>query len=133
MSHDKKLLTAEELLQRLPIAVSRNAFYQTVRREAIPHFKIGAKLFFDPVEVDCWLEERHVGKRRGGAVVDRMTNMPTIYETETRPHTRDEKVLSVNIYDPDRQFEKVNRLEINGRLFVSWEPVIPQPKPGNNS
>lgn len=130
----KGLLRAEELLKLLPISVSRNAFYHTVKSESIPHFKIGTKLFFDPVEVDRWLEERHVGKRRSGSVfADGISNMPTIYETETVVVSGGEKALLVKIHDPSGQFEQVSRIEINGRVFARPEPVIPQPKPGNRA
>lgn len=69
-----ELLTTNQLLKMLPISASRQAFYQTVKREAIPHVKIGARMFFDRIEVEQWLAERHVGKRRSGTSM--IVNIP---------------------------------------------------------
>lgn len=53
----EKLLTAEELAERLGLAVT--TIYQAVWHKRIPAIKINKKcLRFDPVEIRAWLESK---------------------------------------------------------------------------
>jgi excisionase family DNA binding protein len=53
-SHEKHLLTLEELLERLPLKKSR--VYYLVHTRQIPHHHIGRTLIFDYDEIVRWVQ-----------------------------------------------------------------------------
>ena len=42
------------------LGLSRNTLYSYVARRKIPHYKIGAKLLFDPDELETWRRSKRV-------------------------------------------------------------------------
>ena len=53
-SHERRWVTLEELLQKLPLKRSR--VYYLVHTNQIPHHHIGRTLIFDYHEIIAWVE-----------------------------------------------------------------------------
>jgi excisionase family DNA binding protein len=57
-----RALTAEELSKMLN--VHKLTIYRLAERGALPHFRIGTCLRFDPVRVAQWLQSNEIGRSR---------------------------------------------------------------------
>lgn len=62
---DVRLIDSHELLRRYPAlaAKGKNKFYRLqwlTRSRAIPLVKIGRRIYFDPHDIDSWLESQKI-------------------------------------------------------------------------
>lgn len=65
MSEDAKLIDSQELLRRYPALAGKgkNKFYRLqwlTRSRAIPLVKIGRRIYFDPQEINSWIEAQKI-------------------------------------------------------------------------
>jgi len=69
---EARLIDSEELLARYPAlrAKGNNPFYRLqwlTRSRQIPLIKIGSRNYFDPADIDAWLESKKIPAGKGGA------------------------------------------------------------------
>lgn len=69
-----------ELAKQLDLSISQ--VYKLVERGSIPHYRLGAALRFDPLEIRTWLEQFH---HKAGT--------PQSCEGEERPKASSEKTV----------------------------------------
>ncbi len=65
MSEDAKLIDSQELLRRYPALASKgkNKFYRLqylTRSRAIPLVKLGRRIYFDPRDIEAWIESQKI-------------------------------------------------------------------------
>ncbi len=60
----RRFVKAKDVMELLGYS-SRCAFYEWIRREGVPHFRLGSqRIVFDEIALNDWLKKRSVGGKR---------------------------------------------------------------------
>ena len=68
MNEGARLIDSHELLRRYPALASRgknklNRLHWLIRNRAIPLVKLKRRIYFDPADIDAWLESQKIPAR----------------------------------------------------------------------
>lgn len=63
----ERLWSTKTLVDRTVLFSSIQQLYISYKRIGIPHYKFSGKLWFDPVEIDDWIQRHHHGSAKEGS------------------------------------------------------------------